>query len=84
MAIQDEMAGAVLVARCLSTKRLLLVLDDVWTDHAAKLFCALPQCSDSGAVVMLTTRIPGLLGSRAPAGDKGSSAAAGEYGCVYR
>eukprot|EP01043_Picozoa_sp_COSAG02_P022419 COSAG02_NODE_1165_length_14156_cov_58.567191_7_plen_1296_part_00 len=61
--IRDEMAGSVLVARCLASKRLLLVLDDVWTDRHAKMFCSLPQSGESGSVVMITTRIEGLLGS---------------------
>jgi WD40 repeat protein len=66
--IRDEMAGAVLVARCLAGKRILLVLDDVWTDRHAKMFCSLPESGESGSVVMITTRIEGLLGS----GQKGS------------
>ena len=65
-AIRDEMAGSVMVARCLASKRLLLVLDDVWTDRHAKMFFSLPQSGESGSVVMITTRIEGLLGSGRP------------------
>ena len=50
----------------LAARTLLVVLDDTWTDIHAQLFCTLPASAESGSVVLLTTRIAGLLGSNQP------------------
>ena len=63
--VEDEGEGAVRLAARLAPRRLLLVLDDCWSDAHARLFCGLPLAAEGGSLVLITTRIVGLLGSGA-------------------
>eukprot|EP01050_Picozoa_sp_SAG11_P008065 SAG11_NODE_692_length_7698_cov_4.143308_10_plen_929_part_00 len=69
VAVADEREGAMRIARRLEGKKLLLVLDDVWHEADARLFCSLPQCAIGGSLVLLTSRKEGLLGAPTPGAD---------------